>query len=180
MTTRNSAKTRIASRLCFGLAIALFLVLSGPAFAAGGGGGGRGGADDSTAGGSWGTPSKDPDVAAAEKRIETSDYAGAISLLEKAIRYNPRNADAFNLLAFSQRKSGDLESAAKNYQAALAIDPDHKGALEYQGELFLMLDQPERAQANLDRLDSLCFFGCDPYYELKEAIAQYNEAKRGS
>ncbi len=180
MTTRNIITKSFVSRLCFGFALALSLALSGPALAAGGGGGGRGGADDSTDGGSWGTTKKDPDVAAAETRIESSDYAGAIQLLEKAIRYNPRNADAFNLLAFSQRKTGDLESAAKNYQAALAIDPDHKGALEYQGELFLMLDQPERAQANLDRLDSLCFFGCDPYYELKESIAQYNEAKRGS
>ena len=145
---------------------ALILGLSGAALAAGG--------DDD-----WGSNKKDADMAAAVKQVEAENYAGAIPLLEKAIKTNPRNADAFNLLAFSQRKLGDYDSAAKNYQTALAIDPDHKGALEYQGELFLTLGQPQQAQANLDRLDRLCFFGCSEYRELKQAIADY-KAKQSS
>lgn len=127
----------------------------------------------------WSGARKDNDVAAAEKKIAAEDFAGAIPLLEKATRTNPRNADAFNLLAFSQRNLGDYESAAGNYKTALSIDPDHKGALEYQGELFLTLDQPERAEANLARLDSICFFACRAYVELKQAIDDYR-AKHGS
>ena len=127
----------------------------------------------------WSGTRKDNDVAAAEKKIAAEDFAGAIPLLEKATRTNPRNANAFNLLAFSQRNLGDYESAAGNYKTALFIDPDHKGALEYQGELFLALDQPERAEANLARLDDICFFECRAYVELKQAIDDYR-AKHGS
>ncbi len=168
MTSCKTAKRSFVSTLAFAGAMALSLALAGPALA------------DSSGSSTWSAPKKDADVAAAEKKIESGDYADAIPLLQKATQTNSRNADAFNLLAFSQRKSGDLENAAKNYQTALTIDPDHKGALGYQGELFLMLDQPERAQANLDRLDRLCFFGCDPYYLLKEAIAEYNAGNQGS
>lgn len=127
----------------------------------------------------WSGTRKDNDVAAAEQKITEEDFAGAIPLLEKATRTNPRNADAFNLLAFSQRNLGDYESAGRNYKTALSIDPDHKGALEYQGELFLTLDQPERAEANLARLDEICIFECRAYVELKQAIDDYR-AKHGS
>ena len=127
----------------------------------------------------WSGTRKDDDVAAAEKKIAAEDFAAAIPLLEKAIKTNPRNADAFNLLAFSQRNLGDYKSAARNYKTALSIDPDHKGALEYQGELFLALDQPERAEANLARLDKICLFACRAYVELKQAIDDYR-AKYGS
>ncbi len=127
----------------------------------------------------WSGTRKDNDVAAAEKKSAVEDFAAAIPLLEKAIRTNPRNANAFSLLGFSQRNLGDYESAEKNYRKALSIDPDHKGALEYQGKMFLELDQPRRAEANLARLDEICFFGCRPYVQLKQAIDDY-KAKQGS
>ncbi len=158
----QAAKAATAAALLFCLALAL----AAPAQAAG---------DDD----GWNGTRKDNDVAAAEKKIAAEDFAAAIPLLEKAIRTNPRNANAFNLLAFSQRNLDDYESAAKNYRKALSIDPDHKGALEYQGKMFLELDQPQRAEANLARLDEICFFGCRPYVQLKQAIDDY-KAKRGS
>ena len=36
------------------------------------------------------------------------------------------------------RKLGNMEMAAKNYEKALSLDPKHKGALEYQGQLFII------------------------------------------
>lgn len=42
-----------------------------------------------------------------------------------------------------------------------------------------MLGQVEKAEANLERLDSLCFFGCDQEKQLKAAIADWR-AKNGA
>ena len=56
------------------------------------------------------------------------------------------------------------------YEKALSLDPPHKEAHEYIGELYLKLKQPEKAKEHLAKLDSICFFGCEEFDELKEAI----------
>ncbi len=76
------------------------------------------------------------------------------------VRDQPDNADAHNLLGFSTRKLDDLETAKKHYDRALAIDPDHKGALEYLGELYLETGDLENAEALLARLIAACPDGC--------------------
>ncbi len=80
------------------------------------------------------------------------------------------NADALNLLAFATRNLGDLENAASYYRAALGMDPNHLGALEYQGELFLLLGDRAGAEANLARLTELCG-ACEEREELAAALA---------
>ena len=50
------------------------------------------------------------------------------------------------------RKNGQLDKAGFHYEQALRLDPKHKGALEYQGELFLMLKDKASAEANYERL----------------------------
>jgi hypothetical protein len=60
-----------------------------------------------------------------------------------------------------------------HYTKALDINPKHKGALEYMGELYLTLEQPEQAKALLARLTKICTFGCEEKRELQEAIARY-------
>ena len=119
-----------------------------------------------------------PDYAAAEKLIKDWKYADAIPLLEKVIKAEPKNADAQNQLGYANRKLNRLSEAREHYGLALKIDYEHKGALEYQGELFLMLDDLKSAETNLARLDKICFFGCDEYTDLKKAIAAY-KIRRG-
>ena len=83
------------------------------------------------------------------------------------------------MLAYSLRKKQppDLVGAEKYYQAALKIDPDHRGALEYYGELKLMNKDLPGAESLLARLDKACFFGCEEYTDLKEAIQKYKSKK---
>ena len=38
------------------------------------------------------------------------------------------------------------------------------------GELYLTLEQPEKAKALLARLEKICTFGCEEKRELQEAI----------
>jgi tetratricopeptide (TPR) repeat protein len=105
--------------------------------------------------------------------IEAQDYQTAIDKLMAALAEEPDDADLLNLLAFSQRKLKQFDEAMVNYQRALQIEPRHLGANEYLGELYLQLDQPEQAEERLQVLDKACFFGCDEYDELKQAIEAY-------
>jgi hypothetical protein len=63
------------------------------------------------------------------------------------------------------------------YRKALEADPTHKGALEYQGELFVELGQIDLAKVNLAKLDKLCWFKCEEEEDLKEAI-EHASAKK--
>ena len=57
------------------------------------------------------------------------------------------------------------------------MDPSHKDAHEYIGELYLRMDDLANAEKHLKRLDQLCFFGCEQFDELKAAIAAYKKKK---
>ena len=104
-------------------------------------------------------------------------YKAAIVYLEKSIKNDSNNADAFNMLGYSNRKLGNNEEAFKYYNKALKLDPRHRGTHEYIGRLYLNLNQLEQAKIHLDKLDSICFLGCDEYSTLKKAIEDYENTK---
>lgn len=150
---------------------AMIVALSTAALAAGGGGGGE----------SLGTsPARpvDPNFARAKVEIEARNYAAAMPLLQQVVARDPQNADAYNLMGYATRKSGDANGSLRYYTTALQIDPKHLGAHEYVGEAYLMLDRPQEAEQHLARLDSLCLFGCSEYRMLKTAIANYKAGRK--
>ena len=104
-------------------------------------------------------------------------YEEAIVYLKKSIENDSKNANAFNMLGYSNRKLGKNQEAFKYYNKALKLDPRHRGTHEYIGRLYLNLSQPEKAKMHLDKLDSICFFGCEEYQTLKKAIENYKKNK---
>ena len=104
--------------------------------------------------------------------IAAEKYQEAILPLQSAEKSAQNDADIQNLLGFVHRKTGKLDSAGGYCQRALEINPKHKGALEYQGELFLMRGDKDAAKANLAKLDKICWLGCSEYDDLKKAIAE--------
>jgi len=156
------------STLFSGVAL-LAIMLSASAYAAGGGGGGV----DSTP-----APVKDPNYTRAKAMIEAKDYKGAMPVLQQVVAKDPKNADAYTLMGFATRKSGDPNGSLQYYNQALSIDTKHIGAHEYVGEAYLELNRPAEAEQQLARLDSLCVFGCTEYRELKKAIATYKASHK--
>ena len=114
----------------------------------------------------------------AAKLIEAEDYAAALPVLQRLAPEMPDNADVYNLLGFAYRKTGDLDQSAAAYERALFLQPDHLGALEYQGELFLTLGDLKSAEANLARLALLCASPCEERDDLADAIAEAIAARR--
>ncbi len=117
--------------------------------------------------------------AKAVKEIKKGDYDDAIKLLRKVVDKKPRNADAHNLLGFSYRKLEKFEPARKHYARALKLDPNHKGALEYLGELYLQTGNLKDAEALLTRLAAACPGGCEEREDLTVKIAAFKK-KAGS
>ena len=104
------------------------------------------------------------------KLIKLEKFAEAHKMLKSLKKVNTDEADRLNLLGFTARKSGDLDAAGDYYEQALALNPRHTGALEYQGELFIQLGKIELAKANLAKIDKICWLPCNAERELKKAI----------
>ncbi len=107
--------------------------------------------------------------------IEAEKYEQAIEELAGELKENPEDPDLLNLYAFSNRKLQRFDVALENYMKALEIEPKHRGANEYLGELYLQMGQPDKAEERLGVLDVACFFGCREYDKLKQAINEYRQ-----
>lgn len=105
--------------------------------------------------------------------IQQNKWVAAIDALKQVD--DRGSADWNNLMGYSHRKAKvpDHAAAERYYDEALRLDPKHKGALEYSGELYLIQDRLPLAEARLATLDKLCLLPCAEYTELKNAIAAY-------
>lgn len=112
-----------------------------------------------------------PDLTAirAKVKAKAKDWIGAERDL-RALAGLDKRADALNLLAFSLRNQGDHEAAFTYYFKALALDPDHKGAREYLGELYVKTGDMDKAREQLAHLQRLCPQGCEELDDLTKAI----------
>jgi Flp pilus assembly protein TadD len=112
-------------------------------------------------------------LASAREAIQAKRWADAIAALRRV--NDPSSADWNNLMGFALRKSTppDLAAAERYYEAALRIDPMHRGALEYSGELYLMKNDLPRAEARLAQLQKACPQGCEQLEDLKADIADF-------
>jgi Flp pilus assembly protein TadD len=119
------------------------------------------------------TPTASSDYLAGEKAVKEGRYQDAVGLLSKVVQREPDNADAHNYLGFSLRKLGDLDKAQAHYRTALQLEPNHKAALEYYGELFLQVKDLPRAEEQLTRLQRVCPSGCTERAELEKAVKAY-------
>ena len=110
------------------------------------------------------------DFAAGKKALEAKNWEQAVSSFSKVVAQNPKNADAYNYLGYSSRWLGKYDDAFAAYGKALALDPLHKGALEYSGIAYLKTGQKPQAEAQLARLQAICA-SCEETSELAKAVA---------
>jgi tetratricopeptide (TPR) repeat protein len=108
----------------------------------------------------------------AEKAVKAKQYEQAIKMLEQVVAKEPRNVDAINYLAYSHRELGRYDRSLGYYQQALSMNPNHRGANEYLGQLYLRMGKMKEAQAQLAKLQKLCGRGCEEYESLRTAIAK--------
>jgi len=111
--------------------------------------------------------------------INEGKYEDAIGKLKKVERDAPDDPDVLNYLGYASRKLGKNDDSLAYYTSALKADPNHKGANEYLGELYLQMGDLPKAEVQRAKLDTLCSFGCAELQALKAAIDDY-KAKQGA
>ena len=140
------------------LSVSLALVVvSGSAFAAGG------------------SYSSDFDIRPIMKMIEQEQFLDAIDELHYELDNDPDNADILSLLGYSYRKTQNYEDAMTFYEWALNTKPNHRGANEYLGELYLETDRLDKAEQQLEILSNICSSSCKEYNTLKNAIDTHKQ-----
>lgn len=111
------------------------------------------------------------DLASVRAKVKAKDWSAAVKELVPIVD-KVADADAFNLLAFSLRNQGHHDAAFIYYFKALDLDPDHKGAREYLGELYVKTGRMDKAREQLAILVRLCPKGCEEREDLEAAIAK--------
>src|SRR4051794_9908165 len=112
-----------------------------------------------------------PDLTSVRAKIKAKDYKAALAELTPMLETH-QHADVYNLMGFALRKAGDYKQAYTFYRKALDFDPDHKGALEYLGELYDETGQADKAKENVARLRQLCPSGCEELADLEKAVSK--------
>jgi Flp pilus assembly protein TadD len=118
------------------------------------------------------------DYSAGKKAVERKDWATAVASFRKVVAAEPNNPDGYNMLGFSLRWMGKMDEAFAAYDRALALDPKHRGALEYSGIAYLKAGEPTRANEQLTKLENLAGKNSEEYRDLAKAISDYNAGKR--
>jgi len=115
----------------------------------------------------------DPDYAAGKAALEAKNWEAAIRSLSSAALRDTRNADLQNYLGYAYRHTGQMDLAFKHYGRALELNPRHRGAHEYVGEAYLIVNNPTKAAEHLAALEKICLLPCAEYEDLKAKLEAY-------
>ena len=111
-----------------------------------------------------------PDLTSVRAKIKAKDYPAALAEL-RDLAEDVQQADVYNLLGYTLRKTGDVKTSLTYYTKALELQPDHKAAHEYLGELYVETGNMEKAKEQLAVLAKLCPGGCEEREDLQKAIS---------
>jgi Flp pilus assembly protein TadD len=118
---------------------------------------------------------KDEDYAAGKKAIERKDWTEAVKRLSIAAKRDPDSADLQNYLGYSYRNLKQMDLAFRHYKRSIELNPRHRGAHEYIGEAYLMVNDLAGAERHLAALREICLLPCDELTDLEKAIKAHRK-----
>ena len=96
-------------------------------------------------------------------------FGKALGKFQGIVESYPGYYEAWNMLGYCARKTGDLKRAFDAYQKCLTINPEYEEAHEYLGEAYVMAGNLAKAKEQLAWLKSR---KSEEAEELEEAIAK--------
>lgn len=96
-------------------------------------------------------------------------FRKALERSERAVALDERYHEAWNLVGYTARKTGDYDKAFKAYERCLSIKPDYAPAREYLGEAWLEKGDAKKARDQMVWLERL-----GATVELKTLKASYD------
>lgn len=121
---------------------------------------------------------RDPDYAAGKAAMEKKNWAEAVKRFHQAGLRDPDSADLHNYLGFSYRNLKQMDLAFKYYKRSIELNPRHRGAHEYIGEAYLMLNDLPGAEKHLAALRSICLLPCEELADLEKAVTEYRARQK--
>ena len=115
----------------------------------------------------FGIDSVDTQYFAAVALINKGEYQAAFNDLSVTQAVAGPHPDITTYMGYTQRKLGNYDVAKSYYAMALDVAPNHKGANEYLGELYVETGEINLAKAQLAKLETICSFGCIEEDELR-------------
>jgi len=107
-----------------------------------------------------------------EAFLSAGKFEQADDALEAALAVDPRNRWAFVDLARVAEKQQLFGKAVRMANKALLLEPNDPDAIAVQGEAMVELGAIARAQANLQKLQTICAKGCPQLSQLSAAITR--------
>jgi Tfp pilus assembly protein PilF len=105
--------------------------------------------------------------------LSAGKLSQAEDLLETALAVDPRNRSAFVDIARVAEKQHLFGKAIRMTNKALLLEPNDPDAIAVQGEAMVEMGAAARAQANLQKLQSICgASGCPQVAQLSAAISR--------
>jgi tetratricopeptide (TPR) repeat protein len=102
-------------------------------------------------------------------------YVDAITLLTPIA--HTRQPRVLNMLGYSNRKLGLIDTGLAYYHRALAINPDFTLARSYLGEGYLQIGRVDLARQQLAEIAKRCGTTCQDYTSLAGELETYIRAK---
>jgi tetratricopeptide (TPR) repeat protein len=106
---------------------------------------------------------------AGKEKDAKKKFGKALKRFDDAVRLDEKYFEAWNMLGYCARHTGDLKRGFDAYQRCLAINPEYEEAHEYLGEAYLMQGNVAKAKEQLAWLKSR---NSDEAAELEEEIAK--------
>lgn len=89
------------------------------------------------------------DLVAKKDKDAAKRFSKALKQFDEATRLDPAYFEAWNMVGYCARKTGDLKRAFAAYEKSLAINPDYEEAHEYLGEAWLLSGDIAKAREQL-------------------------------
>lgn len=110
--------------------------------------------------------------------MEKKNWAEAVKRFHRAGVRDPDSADLHNFLGFSYRNLKQMDLALKHYKRSIELNPRHRGAHEYIGEAYLMMNDLPSAEKHLAALRGICLLPCEELADLEKAVTEYRAKPR--
>lgn len=121
---------------------------------------------------------RDPDYAAGKAAMEKKNWTEAAKRFHQAALRAPDSADLHNYLGFSYRNLKQIDLAFKHYKRSIELNPRHRGAHEYIGEAYLLVNDLPNAEKHRGMLRSICLLQCEELADLEKAIVAYRSKRK--
>jgi Flp pilus assembly protein TadD len=120
---------------------------------------------------------RDPDYAAGKAAMEKKNWTEAVKRFHQAALRDPDSADLHNYLGFSYRNLKQMDLAFEHYKRSIELNPRHRGAHEYIGEAYLLVNDLASAEKHLAALRSICLLQCEELADLEKAISAHRSTR---